>query len=69
MRKRVLSLLLAMIMICTMLPQISLEAEATTALSYAPYAQIEYGYTTETPVGTIRYMSQIEGHDYFDASY
>lgn len=71
MKKRVLGLLLALCVLAGLIPQISLNAQATSTLSAAPNPQIEYARTDETPVGTIRYVSQIpdEGYNGFYSAY
>ena len=58
MKKRLLSLVLALLMLCTMLPVVPLTVDAATELSVSPNPKVEYGYTSETPVGTIRYICQ-----------
>lgn len=71
MKKRALGLLLALCMLAGLVPQISLNAQAASTLSAAPNPQIEYAQTDETPVGTIRYVSQIpdEGYNGFYSAY
>lgn len=71
MKKRALGLLLALCMLAGLVPQISLNAQAASTLSAAPNPYIEYAQTDETPVGTIRYVSQIpdEGYNGFYSAY
>lgn len=71
MKKRVLGLLLALCMLAGLIPQISMRAQAASTLSAAPNPEIEYAQTEKTPVGTIRYVSQIpdEGYNGFYSAY
>lgn len=69
MKKRLLGLLLAVCMLAGFIPQISLNAQAASALSAAPYPLIEYAQTDSTPVGTIRYVSQIPEYSSFYSAY
>lgn len=69
MKRRIISLALVVALVCTLLPSFVPRVEATSQLGYTPYAPIEYGYSTETPCGTIRYMSQNPNSKYFNWSY
>lgn len=71
MKKRIIGLLLALCVLAGLIPQISLNAQAASTLSAAPYPKIEYAQTDQTPVGTIRYVSQIpdEGYNGFYSAY
>ena len=55
MKKKICSLLLALLMVVTMLP---VTAMATDRLTTAPYAGVEYGYSASVTVGTVRYIRQ-----------
>ena len=66
MKKRLFSLLLACLMLCTMLP---VSAMAATQSTYPPYANVEYGYSAGVTVGTIRYISQVSYDSYFYSAY
>lgn len=71
MKKRAFGLLLALCVLAGLIPQISLNAQAARTLAAAPNPAIEYAQTDETPVGTIRYVSQIsdEGYNGFCPDY
>ena len=66
MKKKICSLLLALLMVVTMLP---VTAMATDRLTTAPYAGVEYGYSASVTVGTVRYMSQNRSSGYFNTNY
>lgn len=65
-KKKICSLLLALLMVVTMLP---VTAMATDRLTAAPYAGVEYGYSASVTVGTVRYMSQNRSSGYFNTNY
>lgn len=71
MKKRTLGMLLALCMLVGLIPQISMRAQAASTLAALPNPEIEYAQTNETPVGTIRYVSQIpdEGYNGFYSAY
>ena len=66
MKKQLIALFLVVIMIFTSLP---VTVFAATTLEYAPYAKVEYGYSSGVSCGTIRYISQITGDQYFNWNY
>ena len=66
MKKRLLSLLLAFLMLCALVP---VSALAVTQSNYPPYAKVEYGYSAGVSVGTIRYISQVSSDSYFYSAY
>ena len=70
MKKRILSLALALVMLCGVLVlYTSLDVTAATELSAAPNPIIEYGYSADTPARTIRYIAQNTGSLYFNWDY
>ena len=69
MNKRIVSLLLALVMLISMVPVVAITADAATSLDYAPYAKIEYGYSTGVSIGTIRYIQQMPNGSYFYSAY
>ena len=69
MKKRLFCIVLALIMLCTILPVVPLTVDAATELSVTPNPKVEYGYTSETPAGTIRYIAQNRGSEYFSWNY
>lgn len=66
MRKRLISCVLAFLMLVTILP---VSTQAAETLSADPYARVEYGYSASVSVGTIRYMSQNVNSSYFNWNY
>ncbi len=69
MKKRILSFLVTVAMVCTMLSALPLVTNASTQLSANPYPKVEYNYINDTPVGTIRYIAQNTSSDYFNWNY
>ncbi|MBQ8214648.1 MAG: dockerin type I repeat-containing protein [Clostridia bacterium] len=69
MKRRILSFLLLVVMVCTSVPIFPVSIEAATELTVTPYPNVEYEYTTETSVGTIRYMAQNRDSEYFNWDY
>ena len=69
MTKRILSMLLACLLLCTCFAGLTLDGFAASQGIYAPYAMIEYGYTSSVKCGTIRYVSQVSSDSYFYSSY
>jgi len=69
MKKRWLSLLLALALLCSLLPAVAAPVRASEQLAYTPYANVEYGYTDQVEVGTIRYICQSTGRKYFNWNY
>jgi hypothetical protein len=65
MKRRLLSLLLAIALFCGMLPAMAAPVHAATKLDYAPYAKVEYDYTEQVKAGTIRYIRQNVDKKYF----
>ena len=68
-KKRLLSLLLAVALVVSVLPVLSFRASAATQSPYSPYAMIEYGYSSTVTCGTVRYISQVTSDSYFYSSY
>ena len=68
-KKRIISFLLALTMLIGMMPVMATEAEAATQCSYVPNAMIEYSYVSTVSPGTIRYISQNPGSNYFNSQY
>ncbi|MBQ2384561.1 MAG: hypothetical protein II290_11030 [Oscillospiraceae bacterium] len=68
MMKRTVSLLLALAMILGCVPGFQ-SVSAATQSAYAPYANIEYGYSDTVKCGTVRYVSQVSSDSYFYPSY
>ena len=68
MMKRTVSLLLALAMILGCVPGFQ-SVSAATQSDYAPYANIEYGYSDTVKCGTVRYVSQVSSDSYFYPSY
>ena len=66
MKKRLLSLLLVGLMLCSLIP---VSAKAVTQSAYPPYPMVEYGYSPTVTVGTIRYISQVSYDSYFYSAY
>ena len=69
MKRRILSLVIAIALVLAMLPVATPAAQAVTTSSYAPYAKIQYEYSTDVECGTIRYISQLESSQYFNWDY
>ncbi|MBQ8814982.1 MAG: bacterial Ig-like domain-containing protein [Lachnospiraceae bacterium] len=67
MRKRLLSLIIMVTMICMIVYKVP--AEAATQSAYSPNPSIEYSYSSTVSCGTIRYISQNAGDSYFNWSY
>ena len=61
MNRRILSMALVLIVLCTLLPQAVMAAGETSKSTYPPYTEVSYGYEAEVQCGTIRYVSQIVG--------
>ena len=66
MKKKICSLLLALMMMLSLVPSM---AWGATSLGYTPYPKVQYSYTNSTPVGTIRYIAQNSGSEYFSWNY
>ena len=66
MKKKICSLLLALMMMLSLVPSM---AWGATSLGYTPYPKVQYSYTNSTPVGTIRYIAQNSGSEYFRWNY
>ena len=66
MKKRIVSLVAVLVLLWTMMPA---STYAATTSGYAPYAEIETGYSPDVQCGTIRYISQITGSGYFNSNY
>ena len=67
MKKRLSGLLLVCALAVGLFP--GLPARAATQSSYAPYAMIDYGYSSTVTCGTVRYISQVSSDGYFYSSY
>ena len=68
-KKRLLSLLLALTLVVTLLPVLGQTASAATQSPNTPYAMIEYGYSSTVTCGTVRYVSQVSYDSYFYSAY
>ena len=69
MKKKIISLLLALAMLISLMPVVATTVDAATSLNYEPYAKIEYGYTADVAIGTIRYIQQMPNGSYFYSAY
>ncbi len=70
MKRKIISMLLALAMICQLLTGLlPIQANAVSQSGYTPYASIEYGYSTSVQCGTIRYIRQSVNKTYFYAAY
>ena len=69
MKRRIFGLILAFVLFFSISPSLLHSVNAATELTSTPYPKIEYSYTTKTPVGTIRYISQITSSKYFNDAY
>ena len=69
MMKRIFSAVLVCLMLCALVPWSGLQASAAVQGDYAPYAMIEYGYSSTVKCGTIRYVSQVVSDSYFYSAY
>ena len=67
--KRIFAILLAIGIVISIIPSFAVTANAADRLGTPPYPLIEYGYTTETPAGTIRYISQVRTNPLFISAY
>ena len=67
MKKRLSGLLLVCALAVGLFP--GLPARAATQSSYAPYAMIDYGYSSTVTCGTVRYISQVSSDGSFYSSY
>ncbi|MBQ3215261.1 MAG: hypothetical protein IJB11_03995, partial [Oscillospiraceae bacterium] len=68
MTKRICSVLLVCALALTCIAGLSFQTEAATG-TYAPYANINYNYSSTVTCGTIRYISQVSSDSYFYSSY
>lgn len=64
--KKILSVLLAVLMFMSLVP---MGANAATTINYAPNPKVEYNYSSDVTVGTIRYISQTKGATHFNSKY
>ena len=69
MKKPLISLLLCCALVLSLVPATVGQTHAATQSSYAPYAMIEYGYSSTVEVGTIRYVSQVSSGSHFYSAY
>ena len=69
MTKRLLSVLLVTVLLCSCVAGLTLSSFAATTGIYAPYPLIEYGYSSTVTCGTIRYVSQVSSDSYFYSAY
>ena len=69
MKKRIISLLLVLVFAAALVPQIATDASAAQQLTAAPYAPVEYNYTTQVQAGTIRFVQQLTMSRYFYTGY
>lgn len=61
---------LSYVIVCIFLILLNvIRVQASTTLSSAPSAKVEYGYSGVVEVGTIRYISQISSSGYFNSTY
>ncbi len=68
-KKRAIAFIAAMVLLLGLVSASGFNAFAATTSSYAPYAKIEYGYSSTTTCGTIRYISQNVGGSHFHWEY
>ena len=69
MRKRLISAVVACVLLLNAMPLMLLNSSAAWILEYSPNPNIESGYSSGVSCGTIRYISQIKGSTYFYSSY
>ena len=69
MRKRIISWMLAIVMLLSLMPTMSVETHAATISSYEPYPNIETAYTASVQCGTVRYISQTSSSTYFNDAF
>lgn len=69
MKKRIISAVLVIAMLISMVPMLVTRTSAATTLNYAPYANVEYGYSETVVCGTIRYIRQSVNQTYFYKDY
>ncbi|MBQ7345411.1 MAG: hypothetical protein IJW45_05040, partial [Oscillospiraceae bacterium] len=66
MMRRAVCLLLVCLLMVGMAP---VHVSAATQSAYAPYAWIEYGYSSTVTCGTVRYVSQVSSDSMFYSAY
>lgn len=66
MKRRFFAGILTLILVLTLIP---FQGFAASSTSYPPYPKIQYSYSPEISVGTIRYISQIQNSAYFNKAY
>lgn len=67
--KRTISALLAVVVICSVFVTSASTVGAISQLSSPPYPNVEYQYSSEVQVGTIRYIAQNTASEYFNWNY
>ena len=67
--RKALSLVLAFVILVSLFGNIVVSVNAASFIDSSPYAKIEYAYSTSTPAGTIRYISQDTSSSYFYSAY
>ena len=69
MKRRIISLLLALLLLAVLAPQMGTDASASQRLSAVPYTPVEYNYTPGVQAGTIRFVQQLTMSPYFYNAY
>lgn len=69
MKKRVISLLLAFMLVAALVPMMSTDADAAQQITATPYTPVEYNYSSGVQAGTIRFVQQLTMSKYFYDAY